>query len=108
MQAGAGDRVGSATPGIDQAIGGGFSGGSARSATRADSNSRRGSVLRGAVPTRSVGSAATDAVQALRQAAMFKAPSGQQGQGFGSSARGIESAHGISAAAEDEPRSAVP
>ena len=45
-----------------------------------------------------VGSAATAAVQALRQAAMPFVPSGQHGQGFESSTIGMEAAHGISVA----------
>lgn len=108
MRAGADTRVGSATPKIDQAMGGGLSGGSAGLAGRATANSRTGRAASDAIPTLSVGDAAAEAVHALRQAAMFELPSGQHGQGFGSPALGIESAHGISTAAEDAPRSMVP
>ena len=44
-----------------------------------------------------MGSVAALAVHALKQPAMVVVPAGQHGQGFESSAFGIESAHGISA-----------
>ena len=108
MRTGAKTRVGSAASRIDQTIGGGFRGGSERAARRAAENCRAGRAPCGEMSALNAGSAPAAAVQALRQAAMLELPSGQHGHGFESSDCGIDSAQGISAAAEPEWRWLVP
>ena len=75
-----------------------MSGGSARWVRLEDASTMTGIVTARETRIDRVGSAAALAVQALKQPAMLVVPSGQHGHGFESSAFGIESAHGISAA----------
>ena len=87
---------------MDQTIGGGLSGGSAERAAGIVAGETGACAATLISWTVRMLSAATDPVQALKQAATPAVPSGQHGQGFESSVCGIESAHGISVAA-DEP-----